>query len=383
MGIGGTNALKLQNAEIRHSNFLGWLMAPYETHGLGDYFLKEFLKFAVKDFSCDERVKVKLASIALKNFANAEIRREYKNIDILVIDNDSKFLCVVENKTWTGEHDNQLLKYAQIVDREFIGYEKLFIFLTPPSSLEDFNTLLERQDENCKSQKYYYIPMSYEQVFKAIEKTLKFNEKHLNADVKAFIEHYKNMIERNIMGNTDKELVKLCRKIYRENKNAIDMIMKNVSHSQDEISVELNSLIKSDETLVLETSTPKWIRFVPKSIDFSKLNFAKSDWVESNKIIMLEINNCNREQLCVDIIVRCSDDTEKLNKVMQVAKDIFNYSGKTNSYAHILSKPLVHSNEYYDFISNDDITSILKNRLEQSGIIAEFERFANKVLEKF
>lgn len=31
-------ALKLYNNEIRHSNFLGWLMAPYENHGVGDYF---------------------------------------------------------------------------------------------------------------------------------------------------------------------------------------------------------------------------------------------------------------------------------------------------------------------------------------------------------
>ena len=30
------------------------------------------------------------------------------------------------------------------------------------------------------------------------------------------------MVERNIMGETDKEIVDLCRKIYRENKEAIE-----------------------------------------------------------------------------------------------------------------------------------------------------------------
>ena len=45
------NALKLQNNEIRHSNFLAWLLSPFETHKLGNYFLKEFLKSAIRDYS--------------------------------------------------------------------------------------------------------------------------------------------------------------------------------------------------------------------------------------------------------------------------------------------------------------------------------------------
>ena len=29
--------------EIKHSNFLSWLFNPKETHGMGDFFIKEFL----------------------------------------------------------------------------------------------------------------------------------------------------------------------------------------------------------------------------------------------------------------------------------------------------------------------------------------------------
>src|SRR3972149_7475372 len=42
-------ALGIVRQEIRHSNFLAWLMNPAQTHGLGDYFLKGFLfKTSVK-----------------------------------------------------------------------------------------------------------------------------------------------------------------------------------------------------------------------------------------------------------------------------------------------------------------------------------------------
>ena len=37
-------ALKLQNNEVKHSNFLGWLLTPFENHNLMDCFLKELLK---------------------------------------------------------------------------------------------------------------------------------------------------------------------------------------------------------------------------------------------------------------------------------------------------------------------------------------------------
>lgn len=57
------NALKLQNNEIRHSNFLSWIMAPYESHKLGAYFLKEFLKSAIKEYSLNEKVKLGLKDI--------------------------------------------------------------------------------------------------------------------------------------------------------------------------------------------------------------------------------------------------------------------------------------------------------------------------------
>ena len=37
-------SLGLVRQEIRHSAFLSWLLDPTETHGLGDYWLRQFLK---------------------------------------------------------------------------------------------------------------------------------------------------------------------------------------------------------------------------------------------------------------------------------------------------------------------------------------------------
>lgn len=106
------NVLKLSNAEIRHSNFLAWLMNPLENHEIGNFFLKEFLKTATKDYISSEDILINEEDISSKDFFECEVRREYKNIDILLVDKDSCFVCVIENKIWSGEHSEQLFKWG-------------------------------------------------------------------------------------------------------------------------------------------------------------------------------------------------------------------------------------------------------------------------------
>lgn len=364
------NALKLQNAEIRHSNFLGWLMAPYESHELGDYFLKEFLKSAIKKFSLNEKTELCLSDIALKNFNNAEIRREYKNIDILIIDSDNQFVCVVENKTWTTEHDNQLLKYAKIVNKEFANYKKLFIFLAPPNLLENSEELITRKENNTC---YYYIPMSYEQVFKAIKKTLKFKEKHMNTDIKIFIEHYKNMIERNIMGVTDKEIVTLCRKIYRENKEAIDLINEN-NDFKAELSETLQNVINERDDLDFISSEDNCILCLPKNINnINKLKFA--DWKPDDIVVHIQFVGNFRWKNClyVEIVVtgQFNDNIER-NKLKR--KELIDFlinklqlkrfNGNEN-WSYTPYRKVIDSNEFYNCADNKELQRVLNNKIDE------------------
>ncbi|GAI30736.1 unnamed protein product, partial [marine sediment metagenome] len=77
-------ALNLVNNEIKHSNFLSWLMNPNESHGLGDYFLNSFLK----------KISFKASSLGVEGpsifdidswrFNDAEVLRERSNIDIII-----------------------------------------------------------------------------------------------------------------------------------------------------------------------------------------------------------------------------------------------------------------------------------------------------------
>ena len=72
--------LKISNTEIRHSNFLSWLLDPSQSHKIGDIFLKRFLR---EVFSSDKFEKIDQIDVEGMNLQNVKIYREWKNIDIL------------------------------------------------------------------------------------------------------------------------------------------------------------------------------------------------------------------------------------------------------------------------------------------------------------
>ena len=379
------NALKLQNNEIRHSNFLGWLMTPYENHELGDYFIKEFLKSAIKDYSLKDETELSLSEIAFLNLSDVEIRREYKNIDILIISPQNKFLCIIENKIWTGEHDNQLSRYAEIVEKEFIDYKKMYIFLTPEIDVEC--ELIKREINSSKTA--HYIPMCYEQVYEVIKKVLKFKSKHMNCEVKIFIEHYQKMIERNIMGNTDKEIVELCRKIYRENKEAIDLI-NEYNDFRAELNEALIEVLKErDDLEVISEENYSTICFPKNVINSEKLKFA--DWAPDNYIVHLHfVGNFKwKNFLYLEIAVsgnlkeNIEENIDKRAKIIEHLKTKLNinkFNGNEN-WAYTRPIQILGCNEFYQCTNKIELKQLLKDKI--NGIEKSYIKDFKEALDTF
>ena len=57
-----------------------------------------------------------------------KVHTEYKSIDI-VIETDRQVIAI-ENKIKSNQHSNQLERYKRILDKDFIGKEKVYLFLT-------------------------------------------------------------------------------------------------------------------------------------------------------------------------------------------------------------------------------------------------------------
>lgn len=238
-------ALKAERQEIRHSNTLGWLLDPEESHGLGDIFLRRIMS----NMLLGAEACVSAAQIELMDFDDVEVRREWRNIDLLVIDRGNRLVLLVENKIGSGESPGQLERYRKTVSHEFPDFRLLPVFLT----LDGQGT----QDEDTDD----FILYSHGQLCGVLDGILSQRRAQMPEAVVTFLEQYLETLRRLTM--QDDELVQLCRSIYRRHREAIDLIAEyGMSSVFNEVATE--ALEKTDDCEVLYSS-PKQLWFLPKS----------------------------------------------------------------------------------------------------------------------
>ena len=241
--------LKITRTEIRHSNMLSWLLNPSENHGLSDSIIRGFIQFVTTMFP--ENIDV--FDTLLMDCHDFTIQREWRNIDILAVSSNEKFVLCIENKIDSGEHDNQLNRYRKIVEDTYPDYGKMYIFLSPEG--------VEASEPD------YWCSMSYQDVLGIIENARRKTK--LLPDVELLINNYIDAIRRDIVG--DERLVQICAEIYAKHKKALDLIFENKPDRALEVANILKSwAIEKTESgeieVVLDKCSKSFIRFKTKTM---------------------------------------------------------------------------------------------------------------------
>jgi hypothetical protein len=239
-------ALKLDQHEIRHSNVLAWLLDPKQTHGLGSVFLRRFLSSILLKRSGDSG-PLSAARIELLDFTDIEVRREWRNLDLLIIDRRNEFVVMIENKVYSGEGIGQLKRYRELIAQEFPGFKRICVFLT-----------LLGEEPDQVDDKEEYISWSYADVLATAGQVVDQRKSQMTVPVANFIEHYLDVLRRLTM--QDAELVNLCKEIYRRHHEAIDLIVDYGRQSPFQSVVE--EVLKDHKCEIL-LSGPSWVWFLP------------------------------------------------------------------------------------------------------------------------
>jgi len=198
--------LRIENHEIRHSNILAWLLDPNGNHNLGSAFFKKFISEVIIN---NENLETDLEIFHVQDMplTDLNVEREWNNIDILLSSNTSKVVILIENKVKAGESKGQLNRYYNLVIEHFKGYKFIPIFLSLDGSLPS--------DER-------YGAISHSTILGILKFIIKIQKENLNSKIYDFILYYLKILEVFTMEN--KKLKDLCKKIYKEHKEALDLI---------------------------------------------------------------------------------------------------------------------------------------------------------------
>jgi len=293
------DVLKISKTEIRHSNMLAWLLDANENHGLDDSVLTGFIQYFVTNGADDSEV----FKILLMDTHGFEIRREWRNIDLLAISQEAKCLICLENKIDSSEHDNQLSRYEEIVNEAFPEFRKLFIYLTP--------------DGGESSNPDRWCPMGYQDVIDIIENAK--SGRKLIPESELLIDNYLETIRRSVVG--DEKLASICSEIYTKHRRALDLIYENrmdkaselaellrqwaIEHTKaGDISVNLDRCIKT----YTRFTTPGMSSILP---DYPEDSERLGSWKTRNPYFF-ELQNHRGEDVSIQFVVGSSGLTDDM-----------------------------------------------------------------------
>lgn len=236
--------LGVAHRELQHSNFLAWLFNPNGSHNLGDFAIKEFIKLYFRENQFEDlglHTRLSVFDFVDLDFSDLEIRREYKNIDLILLSEKNGFCIVVENKIHAIEGRNQLRKYRTSIEHEYSNYKyRIYIYLS----------LFEQGIS--EEEKEYFLQLDYSHIVKVIEQILK--ARGLAEKNRFVFEQYLQTLKS--MLNQNEEIERIAENLYKKYQPAFDLVFKYAKSGGDSIvrNNDLISLVKNEPDIELLSS---------------------------------------------------------------------------------------------------------------------------------
>jgi hypothetical protein len=264
-------ALGAVRNELRHSNFLSFILSPTRPHGMGSELLLHFIKAAIAKQPSTQRV-IRSIELMVADLESAVIYRERDNIDLLIELKQLKLIILVENKIDAAVGDGQLSRYKGIVRSRYPDFRQLFILLTPQK--------VEPDDGD-------FVNLNYAEVADLIDQSVDRNEL-LGSDISLILKHYVHMLRRHIV--EDEQLADLARQVYERHKEAFDFVFDK-RPQPDSLLDGIKALLNDSADLIADRPAPMILRFAPKDwLAVQEFNSCpESGWTHTKRNLLFEI----------------------------------------------------------------------------------------------
>lgn len=257
--------------ELKHSNFLAFLLSPSRSHGLGTAPLLNVLRAILAGTDLAHR-PLRALELVLGDLDGAIVHRELDNIDLLIEIKSLKLVVLIENKIGAKAGVGQLAGYRETIKGKFPGFRRLCVFLTPDGIDPEEND---------------FVSFSYAELANVIEELRTSQTSVSDTETNIILRHYVEMLRRHIV--PDEELRDLARQLYERHKEAFDFIFD--SRATDTLFDYVRTLFEDCPQFVEDRAGGYKLRFAPEnwqSIDpFNAC--PPTSWTRTRRNLIFEI----------------------------------------------------------------------------------------------
>ena len=280
-GLDIFDVLKIHRLESVHSNFLAWLLDPRQSHGIESHFLRNFLSHTVEAAQRQAICTMSPDVIHSTDWSETEVRREWRHIDILILNRKEGFVCAIENKVWADEGfgedgRSQLAWYRETLESEFPDFDRHLVFLSPRG-----------MESKSETERKFWVPEDYVTIQQLIMETLRENSARASPEVQWFLAQYEATLRRNIVTESS-EVGELARQIYLEHREAIELISRHKPDYSAEIKQILKEAISQQDGWLLDTESGNRVRFRSSRWDRFESMRTGTGWSASHALLLFE-----------------------------------------------------------------------------------------------
>lgn len=273
-------ALGMVQSEIRHGNFLAYLLDPKRPHGFHSEILRAFLLALSRKTSLTGSPRLRPLDVHLMDIEHAEVRREWRNIDLLIVLPSEKIVIPIELKIDSTQGVDQLQRYRRIVESEWLvdqGWKHLNVFLT-------------KHDE-APLDADQWQPLRMGDLVKELETIARTNgSSNASESLRAYI----RMLRRHHL--EDEHLEEIARKLWSRHKEALEFLADRrpdaVGNLFDALKDRRGELAKAirevGSQVVLDADYKTIVRFAFSEWD-DLPHFKQATWTETKRFILLEL----------------------------------------------------------------------------------------------
>lgn len=267
-------AMGALRSELRHSNFLSYVLSPSRNHALGPRPLQALLRAIVSRMPANQR-PVRPLEIVVGDLDGAIVYRERANFDLLIEIRALNLVVLIENKIGASAGKDQLARYRRTVKAMYPDRRRLLVFLTPDGS--------DPMEEE-------FVAFDYGSLAEVLEEIAT----QAVPEIALTIRHYTDLLRRHIV--TDPGLEDIARQIYQRHKEAFDFVFDCRPTSEGLLTI-IDDLLRDTPGLTRDRDTSAFRRFVPDSWGtVPALNSCPEEaWTRTGRAVIFEIKTFTSE----------------------------------------------------------------------------------------